>query len=115
VIAAPSDSHGLITADANLTIPSFTVTSAELPDRRVNNSKVRFLKRITIKALPKAGETVQLSAQFGDPFDATVTQVDWNDRKDCFVIACRFARRSITSAEHERLLRDPEWSTHQLP
>ena len=104
-----------INVEANLKIPSLTVKTADHADHRIVNNHVRFIKNITVDAIPKAGDTVRLSARLTAPFDATVTRVDWDEGKNLFVVACTYARRSITSDEHSRLLADPDWRVNHLP
>jgi hypothetical protein len=103
-----------IEVDANLKIPSLTIKAANEPDRRINNSDVRFVKRIVLDAMPKVGDTVKLSTRLGEPFEATVSRVNWDEGKNLFVMACTYARRSITADEHAMLLTDPDWRTNHL-
>jgi len=104
-----------IDVEANLKIPSLTIKSADEPDKRINNSGLRLMKRITLDALPKVGDTIQLSTSAGTLFDAIVSRVDWDEGKNLFVVASSYARRSITADEHARLLADPDWRVNQLP
>jgi hypothetical protein len=104
-----------IDVEANLKIPSLTIKSANEPDKRINNSGLRLIKRVTLDALPKIGDTMQLSTVPGTVFEATVSRVDWDEGKNLFVVACSYARRSITADEHASLLSDPEWRVNQLP
>jgi hypothetical protein len=103
-----------IVVEVNLKVPSLTVRTPDKPDRKVDNSSVRFSKRVTVESIPKAGEWLQLSTQ-GDSFECTVIRADWNEGKNLFVVACTLSRRSITPAELEAFLTDPEWATTQLP
>jgi hypothetical protein len=103
-----------IEVEVNLKIPSLTVHSPGKPDQRIDNSSVRFSRRITVEAVPKPGDWLPLSTRFADPFECTVTRVDWNDEKNLFVVSCTYSRRSITGGEHDALLTDPDWATKQL-
>jgi hypothetical protein len=102
-----------IEVEVSLKIPSFTARVAGEPDRKVDNSMVRFAKRIVVEAIPKAGDTLSLSTRTGAPFECTVTRADWDEHKNMFVIACSHARRSIPS-EHDALLADPDWTSKLL-
>ena len=104
-----------IDAEANLKIPSLTVKTPGKPDQRVDNGSVRFTRRITLDALPKPGDTLTLTTQFGPPFDCTVSRLDWDEEKNLFVVSCSYARRSITADEHTALLTDSDWTTKLLP
>ena len=103
-----------IDVEVNMKIPSLTVRSPGKPDRKIDNSTVRFTKRITVEAIPKPGHWLSLSTRFGEPFECTVTRTDWNEEKDLFVVSCTYSRRSITADEHHALLTDPDWATKQL-
>ena len=104
-----------IEVEVHLTIPSLTVRSPGKPDQRIDNSAIRFTKRITVEALSQPGDWVQLSTRSGEPFECTVTRSDWHEEKHMFVVSCRYARRSITADEQTALLTDPDWATKQLP
>jgi hypothetical protein len=104
-----------INVEANLKIPSLTLKTAGDADHRIVNSHVRFIKTITVDTIPKAGDSVRLSARLSAPFDATVTRVDWDEGKSLFVVACTYARRAITSDEYSHLLTDPDWRVNHLP
>jgi hypothetical protein len=104
-----------IAVEVNLKIPSLTVHTPGADKQRIDNASVRFIKRITVEAIPKPGESLPLSTRFGEPFECTVTRSDWNEEKSLFVVSCAFARRSITDAEYNALLTDLDWTTKQLP
>jgi hypothetical protein len=104
-----------IEVEVNMRVPSLTVRSPGKPDQRIDNSNVRFSKRISVESIPKPGEWLQLSTRSGEPFECTVSRSDWSEEKNLFIVTCAFSRRSITHAEHDALLSDPEWATKQLP
>ncbi len=104
-----------IDVEVTLKIPSLTIRSAGKEDQRIDNGSVRFSKRISVDAIPKPGDWLPLSTRFGEPFECTVTRSDWSEDKNLFVVSCNYGRRSITSAEYEALLTDPDWATKQLP
>ena len=103
-----------IDVEVNLKVPSLTVREPGKPDRRIDNSNVRFGKRMAVEAIPKPGEWLQLSA-FGETFECTVSRSDWHESKNVFVVSCAFSPRSMTHAQLEALLNDPDWATKQLP
>jgi len=104
-----------ITVEANLKIPSITIKRPDEPVRRIDNGSVRFIKRVAVDAVPKPESKLSLSTASGGPFDATVTRVDWNDSKELFVVSCSYERRSMTAADYDCLVSDPEWVVNQLP
>jgi hypothetical protein len=101
--------------EVNLKIPSLTIRAPGKSDVRVDNGPIRFTKRITVEAIPKAGDWLSVSTRDGGPFECSVTRADWSDEKNLFVVSCTYGRRSITAAEHDALLADPDWATKQLP
>jgi hypothetical protein len=76
---------------------------------------VRFGKRMMVDAVPASGTGLRLSTQFGEPFESRVIRADWSDDKNLFVVSCTYGPRSITEADYNALLADPEWTKTQLP
>ena len=104
-----------ITVEANLRIPSITIKRPDEPVRRIDNGSVRFIKRIEVDAVPKTGNKLSLTTASGEPFDATVTRVEWSEGKDLFVVSCTYERRSMTAADYDCLVADSAWVVNQLP
>lgn len=104
-----------ITVEANLKIPSIVVKSINEPARRIDNGGVRFIKRITVNAVPKSGNKLPLATGSGVSFDATVTRVEWSESKDLFVVSCTYEPRSMTPADYDGLIADPTWVVNHLP
>ena len=101
--------------EVSLRVPTFTVRAPNQEPKRVDNSMLRFNKRVEVTAVPKPGDTLQLTTRLGAPFDATVAQVHWHEQREVFVVACTYAKRSITAEEYDALTTDPDWSVTQLP
>jgi len=96
-------------------VPTLTVRAPNEPDRRIDNSAVRFTKRIAVPALPKAGEVLSLSTDGGrTTFDCTVTRSDWHEEKGLFVVACTYAKRSLPPDTYSALVNDSEWTMKSL-
>jgi hypothetical protein len=92
-----------------------TVRAPNEPDRRIDNSAVRFTKRIEVPALPKAGEVLSLSTDGGrTSFECTVTRSDWSEEKGLFVVACTYAKRSLPAETYSALVNDAEWTMKPL-
>ena len=72
-------------------------------------ASVRFTKVMTVAAIPKAGESIAVTAG-SLTLPATVTQAHWSDADGRFVVACQYAQRSISLEEQNALLADPDWS-----
>jgi hypothetical protein len=95
--------------EVNMRVPTLTVRAANEPDRRIDNSAVRFTKRIEVPALPKPGELLALST-----FECTVMRSDWNEEKGLFVVACTYAKRSLPVETYSALVNDNEWTMKPL-
>jgi len=75
----------------------------------LDTASVRFRKVMTVTAIPKAGESIELIAG-PRTLPATVLRADWSDADGKFVVACQYAQRSISVEEQNALVADPEWS-----
>ncbi len=105
--------ESMITLEVNLRLPSITVSSPADDGRRITNSESRFWKVIELPALPKVGDDLELSTR-AYTFRAVVKRLDWRDDKDRFVMACHYAKRSMTEAMYEGILADPDWTMRSL-
>jgi hypothetical protein len=43
-----------------------------------------------------------------------VVRSDWRDDKNGFVVACRYAKRSISQADYQALMNAPGWQVRTL-
>jgi len=102
-----------ITLEINLRVPDISVQSPQAPARRITNSDARFWKAIDVSALPKVGDTLELSSRTW-AFQATVKRLDWHDDKDRFVAVCHYSKRSMTPEEYDSLRTDPDWTMKPL-
>ena len=101
--------------EVNMRVPTLTVRAPNEPDRRIDNSAVRFIRRMAVAALPKPGETLSLSTDGGKTmFECTVTRADWHEEKGLFVVACTYAKRSLPVETYSALVNDSEWTMKPL-
>lgn len=101
--------------EVNMRVPTLTVRSPGEADKRIDNSAVRFTKRIQVPAIPKPGDVLTLSTAGGKTtFDCTVTRADWHEEKALFVVACAYAKRSLSVDTYSALVNDDEWTMKQL-
>ena len=101
--------------EVNMRVPTLTVKSPSEADKRIDNSAVRFTRRIQVPALPKPGDVLSLSTAGGSAvFECTVTRSDWHEEKALFVVACTYAKRSLTIDTYSALVNDNEWTMKQL-
>ena len=75
----------------------------------VQNSEVRYIKRVELSAIPKTGDILQLTANPDLEFPAAVGRADWNDEKQMFVVACRYSNKPMPRSEYLAIVSDPEW------
>ena len=74
----------------------------------LDTASVRFRKVMTVAAIPKAGDSIELIAD-RRTLPATVVRADWSDADGRFVLACQYAQRSMSVEEQNALVADPEW------
>jgi hypothetical protein len=74
----------------------------------LDTAAVRFRKLMTVDTIPKAGESIELTAG-GHALPASVVRADWSDADGMFVVACQYAQRSISVEEQNALVNDPDW------
>jgi len=103
-----------ITIEINLRIPDIRVRgTGDASPSRIVNSETRLWTVIDVGALPKIGDSLELSAR-AHVFPAVVKRLDWSDEKNRFVAACQYGRKSMDAAEYERLRGDPDWTLRSL-
>src|SRR6266850_3986640 len=103
-----------IDVEANMKIPRLTIRSPSQPDKVIDNSAVRFIKRIKVEAIPKPGAALTLTASGGQTFESTVTRADWHEEKAMFIVSCNYAKRSISADDYHALVNDPDWTMKPL-
>ena len=103
-----------IDVEANMKIPRLTIRAPNEPDKVIDNSAVRFIKRIQVPAIPKPGTPLSLTTSAGHQFESTVTRADWSEDRELFIVSCNYAKRSISPAEYDALVNDAEWKMKQL-
>jgi len=109
----PSAQPRLIRVEVNLRIPVVKEPrkSGGYP---INSADVRFLRDVGVPVLPKPGGVLHLETKDGPSLECEVHRVDWSEGKDCFIVSCRYAKRSIPAEEYNALLDDPGWTMKPL-
>lgn len=100
--------------EINLNIPTIKDPLKDASGFPISNRDIRFLKRVDVPSLPKPGDVIDLAIRPDYQFKATVIRSDWHEEKELFVVACRYANRSITRPEYLALMADDEWSWKPL-
>ena len=103
-----------IEVEVNLRIPRMKVPSLDERGYPIDNSLIRFTKLITVPAIPKPGEMLNLTKSDGSTFECEVTRADWSDDRALFILGCKYAKRSISPEECTALLHDAEWQVKPL-
>jgi hypothetical protein len=80
----------------------------------ISNSDVRFTKQVVVEAIPKPGELLTMTVGSGGTFECEVVRSDWHHDKNMFVVACRYAKRSISPADYQALVDSSDWHVRPL-
>ena len=103
------------TVEISLRIPSLRVRrEGKDAAETIANSDVRFSKHVDLEAVPKPGDLLTMEVSSGEPFECEVVRSDWHDEKNLFVVACRYAKRSISPADYEALMNSADWKVRAL-
>jgi hypothetical protein len=103
------------TVEISLRIPSLRVKREGTDTlETINNSEVRFCKRIEIDSIPKPGIVLTMAASTDASFECEVLRSDWHHDKNMFVIACRYSKRSVSAADYHALINSSDWSVRPL-
>ena len=100
--------------EIRLRVPNMKVRVLDEHGYPIDHSAVRFRKVISVPALPKPGEVLELTTQSGTVVQSTVVRSDWDEDTARFVVACQYANRSITPDEYGALANDPDWKLTPL-
>jgi hypothetical protein len=103
-----------IEVEINLRIPRVKTPVKDNNGYPIDNGSVRYIRRITVPALPKPGEMLQLDTSAGFKIEGEVARADWNDDKNMFVVYAKYSKRSIPMEEYHALVNDPGWEMRPL-
>jgi len=114
-IAATMADHMTQIVEISLRIPSLRIRrDRNDPPQTISNSDVRFSKQLELEAIPKPGEVLPMTDSSGRSFDCEVIRGDWHHEKNMFVVACRYAQRSISPADYQALINSADWKMKPL-
>jgi hypothetical protein len=102
------------TVEIRLRIPSLRVPAGDAPASVIANDDVRFSKRIEVDRIPKPGDILDMTASSGATFPCKVVRSDWHEGENCFVVACQYAKRSITHDDYQALTTASDWHVRPL-
>src|SRR5262249_39506120 len=97
--------------EINLKIPSLTIPGQK---DRTNNELVRFTKLLELSSIPKSGEVLDVTAGSDTTLPCVVVRSTWDAGKDCFIIECQYAKRSIPASDYGALVGSMEWTVRSL-
>ncbi len=80
----------------------------------IDHRSVRFMAIVVVPAIPKPGDSLQLTTASGGMLQSTVRRADWHEDKGLFVVACQYSNRSISADEYGALVNDPDWQMRPL-
>jgi hypothetical protein len=100
------------TVEISLRIPSLKLPNQKYP---IDNATVRYITNIEVASLPKVRDTIAVPVADGIIFQCSVVRSTWEESKNCFLISCQFAKRSITAAEYDALTTSGNWAMRVLP
>jgi len=80
----------------------------------IANNDIRFSKHVDLEAIPKPGEVLTMEVGVGRTFECEVVRSDWHQDKNMFVVACRYAKRSVSPAEYQALMDASDWQVSAL-
>ena len=101
--------------EISLRVPSLRVKREDKDDlETINNSDVRFSKPMEVESIPKPGTVLTVSISSGETFGCEVVRSDWHHDKNMFVVACKYAKRSISPAEYHALMNASDWQVRAL-
>ena len=100
--------------EVNLRIPRVKVPRKDANGYSINSAEVRFIRVVDVPALPQPGGVLHLETTAGMSLECDVHRADWNEGKDCFVVYCKYSKRSIPPEEYNALLDDPDWKMRPL-
>jgi hypothetical protein len=103
------------TVEISLRIPSLRSQreGAESPGTIANND-VRFIKHVDFEALPHQGDVLTMTVGEAGTFKCEVVRSEWQNDKNMFVMACKYAKRSISEAEYRALMDAPDWQVRAI-
>jgi hypothetical protein len=103
-----------IQVEINLRIPSVKAPATTGEGYPIRNDTVRFIRDLTVPAVPTPGLHLSLDTNRGIALDCKVLHADWSDRQERFIVYCRYAKRSMPDDEYNALLHDPNWMMRPL-
>ena len=100
--------------EVSLRIPNMKVRARDEHGYPIDHNSVRFKKLVLVSAIPKPGDSLQLTTGSGGMFESTVQRTDWHEERELFVVACQYSKRSLAVDDFDGLESDPNWQMRPL-
>ncbi len=100
--------------EVSLRIPNMKVRARDEYGYPIDHSSVRFKKLVVVPAIPKPGDSLQLTTDSGGMFESTVQRTDWHEERELFVVACQYSKKSLAADDYDALESDPDWQMRPL-
>jgi hypothetical protein len=100
--------------EINLRIPRVKTPIKDEHGYPIDNGMVRYIRRVTLPALPKLGTLLALPTSAGRAVECEVTRTEWHDEMSLFIVYGKYAKRSIPPEEYAALVEDPAWEMRSL-
>ena len=100
--------------EVSLRIPNLKQRTLDEDGYPIDHSAVRFKKLVLVPAIPKSGDSLQLTTDSGRIVESTVQRSDWHEERELFVVSCRYSKRSISADDYDALESDPDWQMRPL-
>jgi hypothetical protein len=103
------------TVEISLRIPSLRHRPEGSEDTKtIVNSDLRFRKLVELESIPKPDTVLTMQIGVGPTFECRVVRSDWHETKNMFVVACTYAKRSISMAEYQAFVNATDWQGSAL-
>ena len=106
--------HMSIDVEVNLRIPAVKEPAKDDRGYPINSADVRFIRIVSVPALPKPDALLQLEMRDGSSIECAVNRADWSESKEIFIVYCTYSKKSILPDEYNALLSDPDWEMRPL-
>jgi|SRR5689334_22881829 len=103
-----------IEVEINLRIPRVKTPVKNADGYPVNSADVRFIRDVSLLALPKPGASVYFDVAGGLSIGCEVVRADWSETRNRFIVYCQYGKRSISDDEYNALVHDPAWLMRPL-
>jgi hypothetical protein len=103
-----------IDVEVNLRIPAVKEPAKDDNGYPINSADVRFIRIVSVPALPKPDALLQLKMSDGSSIECAVSRADWSESKERFIVYCTYSKKSILPDQYRALLSDPDWEMRPL-